>query len=71
MCQSWGMELTGMVGVGNQEATGPGATACVCEPPGKKDATRVGASGSASNTAAVVVAIQQAQQQAAQQSRPK
>lgn len=31
MCQSWDMELVGMVGVGDQGRTGEGATACVCQ----------------------------------------
>ena len=33
MCQSWNMQLVGMVGVGSQDRTGGGATACVCEIP--------------------------------------
>ena len=32
MCKSWDLEFAGMVGVGNQERTGDGATACVCQP---------------------------------------
>ena len=32
MCKSWDLEFAGMVGVGNQEKTGDGATACVCQP---------------------------------------
>lgn len=31
MCKKWKLEFVGMVGVGNQDATGPGATACVCQ----------------------------------------
>lgn len=62
MCESWGMDLSGMVGVGNQDATGPGATACVCQvrragataPP-----TQVGSSGAAAGVSAIIVALQE------------
>lgn len=67
MCRSWNMELTGMVGVGNQEATGPGATACVCQVPTSGGQVETGAVGTATSTAAVVVAIQEAERQQQQQ----
>jgi hypothetical protein len=77
MCRSWNMELTGMVGVGNQDATGPGATACVCQVPSSGGETPgtappVASAGTASTTAAVIVALQEAErqrQQAQQQQR--
>jgi hypothetical protein len=56
------MELVGMVGVGNQDASGAGATACVCEIAAKQGAMRTGASGVASSSSAVIVAIQNADQ---------
>ena len=31
MCKSWNLQFAGMVGVGNQEPSGDGATACVCQ----------------------------------------
>lgn len=67
MCRGWNMELTGMVGVGNQDSTGEGATACVCEIPTAGGEVATGAVGTATSTAAVVVALQQAQQQQQQQ----
>jgi hypothetical protein len=36
MCKKWELEFVAMVGVGNQESTGDGATACVCQVPGKQ-----------------------------------
>ena len=63
MCRGWGMELTGMVGVGNQDRSGYGATACVCEvprPAGTSGAASTGAVGMATGTAAVVVALEEA-----------
>jgi hypothetical protein len=39
LCQSWGMELTGMVGVSSAGQRGP--TACVCEKPRPQAAPRV------------------------------
>jgi hypothetical protein len=73
MCHKWNMELTGMVGVGNQSATGPGATACVCQvrKTASLDTQGVAASGTSASTAAVIVAIQAAQQQQQQQSTAK
>jgi hypothetical protein len=31
MCTKWNLEFAGMVGVGNQDSMGEGATACVCQ----------------------------------------
>jgi hypothetical protein len=71
MCSSWGMQLTGMVGVGNQDRTGYGATACVCELPRPAapapGAVSSGAVGMATGTAAVVVALEEARRQEEQQ----
>jgi hypothetical protein len=74
MCRSWNMELTGMVGVGNQDATGPGATACVCQvkrAPGAPASAEPGASGTAASSAAVIAAIEEEQQRQREQARAK
>jgi hypothetical protein len=74
MCRNWNMELTGMVGVGNQDATGPGATACVCQVRKAAAASAVNdvaASGTSASTAAVVVALQEAERRQQEQSRKK
>ena len=63
MCEGWDMELTGMVGVGNQDASGPGATACVCQVRGARGASELGSSGTSPGMAAAVVAIEEAQRQ--------
>src|SRR6266542_452161 len=31
MCSRWNLEFVGMVGLGSQDASGEGATACVCQ----------------------------------------
>lgn len=74
MCSGWGLEFAGMVGVGNQDRTGNGATACVCQVAPKVgsilDKTGASASLAAPITAAqAAVAAQMASQQqmAAQQ----
>jgi hypothetical protein len=71
MCQSWDMDLTGMVGVGNQDATsGEGATACVCQVRKTAPAAAsndIGAPGTAAGMAAAIVAIQEAQRRQQQQ----
>jgi hypothetical protein len=70
MCAAWDMELTGMVGVGNQDASGPGATACVCQPRKTADApgaTAVGSPGAATGMSAAIVALQEAERQQRQQ----
>jgi hypothetical protein len=75
MCRSWDMELTGMVGVGNQDATGEGATACVCQVRRAAAAatpTDLAASGTSASMSAAIVALEQAQRaQHEQQARPK
>jgi hypothetical protein len=63
MCRGWGMELSGMVGVGDQSSTGGGATACVCQYPGKGGAVRTGSAGISAGQAAAIVAIQEAEDQ--------
>ncbi len=72
MCAGWNMELTGMVGVGNQDAAGPGATACVCQVRGTtarsrstspSSSTELASSGTAAGMSAAVVALEQARQQ--------
>ena len=74
MCRNWNMELTGMVGVGNQDATGPGATACVCQvkrAAGAPANAEPAASGIAASSAAVIAAIEEEQQRQAEQARVK
>jgi hypothetical protein len=74
MCRKWNMELTGMVGVGNQDATGPGATACVCQvkrAAGAAADAELAASGTAASSAAVIVAIEEEQRRQAEQSQKK
>jgi hypothetical protein len=74
MCRNWNMELTGMVGVGNQDATGPGATACVCQvkrATGAEASAELAASGTAASSAAVIVAIEEQQQRQREQGQKK
>ena len=66
MCKSWGMQLTGMVGVGDQGRATGGASACVCELP-RSSGGNVAAPGTAASTSAAIVALQQQQQQQAAQ----
>jgi hypothetical protein len=66
MCRSWDMELSGMVGVGNQSASGPGATACVCQVrraagAAAPSSNELAASGTSAGTAAAIVAIEEEQ----------
>lgn len=65
MCQEWDMELAGMVGVGNQDRSGGGASACVCTVRGARAST--GSSGTTASLAGAVVALQQSNQQQQQQ----
>lgn len=70
MCRNWDMELSGMVGVGNQDATGPGATACVCQvrkTAGSATSNELAASGTSAGQAAAIVALEEAQRQQQQQ----
>lgn len=58
MCEEWDMELTGMVGVGDQSSSGDGATACVCEI--KKafgKSSRVGQVGATAAMGAIITSI--------------
>jgi hypothetical protein len=66
MCKDWGMELTGMVGVGDQGRASGGASACVCELP-RSSGGNVGAAGTSASTSAAIVALQQQQAQTASQ----
>lgn len=69
MCKNWDMDLSGMVGVGNQDASGPGATACVCQlrgAPASSRTEKVGGPGTTASTAAVIVALQEAERQRAE-----
>jgi hypothetical protein len=63
MCKGWGMQLTGMVGVGAQGPAGGGATACVCELPRPVQ----GPKSTAARAAAVAALSHFHQQQAMQQ----
>lgn len=67
MCQTWNMQLVGMVGVGSQDRTGGGATACVCEVPTAGGQVRAGASGMSASTGAIAVMLAEAQRQQQQQ----
>lgn len=66
MCEKWGLEFTAMVGVGNQDRTGEGATACVCQPKDKRRASLEGAASSSTSLAAPIVAAEEAAAAAAQ-----
>ncbi|MEI8348034.1 MAG: hypothetical protein WCG27_11245 [Pseudomonadota bacterium] len=71
MCQEWDLEFTAMVGVGNQDKTGEGATACVCQPKSliKTSAIPGGASSATSIAAPIVAAAQAAAAAAAAQTQ--
>lgn len=74
MCKNWDMELSGMVGVGNQDATGEGATACVCQvrkAAGSATANDLAASGTAAGTSAAIVAMEEARRRQQQQASAK
>jgi len=61
MCANWGLEFTAMVGVGSQEKTGQGATACVCQPKREQRHTSLeGAASSSTSLAAPITAAEQA-----------
>jgi hypothetical protein len=71
MCKGWNLDFAGMVGVGNQDATGPGATACVCQV-GRESASASRSDGAGSSAASLAAPITAAEaavaaQQAAQQ----
>lgn len=69
MCDSWGMELAAVVGVGEQTRSegGQGATACVCQPRGATALTQPELS--AVGYAAIPPEIRDRQAAAAQQQR--
>src|SRR4051812_36722178 len=69
MCSKWNLEFVAMVGVGNQDATGNGATACVCHVPQRATPGSLsGGAGASSSLAGPIVAAEAAAAaQAAQQ----
>ena len=67
MCERWHLKFAGMVGVGNQDRTGEGATACVCLDPEMAQGAVAGAGGSSASLSAPIVAAAQAAAAAAQQ----
>lgn len=75
MCSAWGMELAGIVGVGEQDTSSgsKGATACVCKVPGGAPgmaATVLAAAGYAA-LPPVIQEQQAAAQQQQQQAQPR
>lgn len=71
MCHNWGLVFAGMVGVGDQSATGEGATACVCQVPQKPEATGGGSAAATSLAAPITAAEAAAAAQAAQQQQQR
>jgi hypothetical protein len=61
MCRSWGMELTGMVGIPGQGRFASGSSACICEVPRSSGGASAPA-GASLPTSAAVVTLQQHQQ---------
>jgi hypothetical protein len=59
MCTGWGLEFAGMVGVGNQQAWGDGATACVCQVRGASPITPQAAATAASLAAPIARAAEE------------
>jgi hypothetical protein len=63
MCEGWGLEFAGMVGVGNQDAVNlrnEGATACICLDPKVTKGAVAGAGGAGASLSGPVVAATQA-----------
>jgi hypothetical protein len=63
MCEGWGLEFAGMVGVGNQDAVNlrnEGATACICLVPKVTKGAVAGAGGASASLSGPVVAATQA-----------
>ena len=68
MCTHWHLQFAAMVGVGNQDPNGPGATACVCvpaaappvAPPGAATPSTAGGATSATLAAPIAIAAAQA-----------
>ncbi len=50
MCTKWNLEFVAIVGLGSQDATGEGATACVCQVPQKPATPASPPAGSAAPT---------------------
>lgn len=67
MCRNWGLVFAGMVGVGNQDATGDGATACVCQVAPNSEQTSGGSSATASLAGPITAAQAAAAAEAAHQ----
>jgi len=59
MCAGWGLEFAGMVGVGNQDAWGDGATACVCQVRGASSITPQAAATATSLAAPIARAAEE------------
>jgi hypothetical protein len=67
MCKNWGLQFTAMVGVGNQDTTGEGATACVCQVPARSTASAEQGGAAASTGLAAPIVAEAAAAAAAQQ----
>jgi hypothetical protein len=70
MCKSWNLQFAGMVGVGNQDSYGDGATACVCQvgsfsPQASGDDEKSGAMSSGAMSASMAAPISAAEAAAA------
>jgi hypothetical protein len=59
MCTAWNLQFAGMVGVGNQEQWGDGATACICQVPGAPSVTPTAAATAASLAAPIARAAEE------------
>lgn len=66
MCDGWDLEFSGMVGVGNQDRSGEGATACVCTV--KNESASISGSSASSTALSGPIAQAAAAQAAAAQS---
>ena len=60
MCKNWNLEFTGMVGVGNQDRSGEGATACICQVPRGNASLSSGDAAASASLAAPITAAQAA-----------
>jgi len=60
MCRNWNLEFAGMVGVGNQDRTGSGATACVCQVPRSTASLNRGEASTTASLAGPITAAQAA-----------
>jgi hypothetical protein len=59
MCSAWNLQFAGMVGVGNQEQWGDGATACICQVPGAPPVTPTAAATAATMAAPIAKAAEE------------